>query len=125
MNNSILTSVKEVIGIDGSNTDFDHDLVIAINAVLFILYQEGLTDENYKITGYDKTWSDILLNGMTPDALSSIIQWTGLKTKMLFDPPTSSILADAIKNNIAELEWRAFITNNYVGEIGSLYDLTD
>lgn len=121
MNNSILTTVKEVIGIDSSNRDFDNDLIIAINAVLFILYQEGLTDENYKITGYDKTWSDILLNGITPEALSSIIEWTGLKTKMLFDPPTSSILADAIKNNIAELEWRAFITNNYVGEIGSIY----
>ena len=121
MNNSILTTVKEVIGIDSSNRDFDNDLVIAINAVLFILYQEGLTDENYKITGYDKTWADILLNGITPEALSSIIEWTGLKTKMLFDPPTSSILADAIKNNIAELEWRAFITNNYVGEIGSIY----
>lgn len=126
MNNSILTTVKEVIGIDAYNTDFDRDLIVAINAVLFILYQEGLTDENYKITGYEKTWSDILLNGVTPEALSAITQWTGLKTKMLFDPPTSSILADAIKNNIAELEWRAFITNNYVGEIGSLYsDLTD
>lgn len=126
MNNSILTTVKEVIGIDAYNTDFDRDVIVAINAVLFILYQEGLTDENYKITGYEKTWSDILLNGVTPEALSAITQWTGLKTKMLFDPPTSSILADAIKNNIAELEWRAFITNNYVGEIGSLYsDLTD
>ena len=118
---SILDSIKEVIGIDERNTDFDKDLVLAINAVLFILYQEGLADENYKINDNTKMWSDILLHGITPDALSAMIEWAALKTKMLFDPPTSSVLAQAIKDNISELEWRAFITNNYVGEIGSIY----
>ena len=119
MNDSILITVKEKIGIDRNNTDFDRDLIIAINAVLFILYQEGLSDENYKIKDTTKKWSDILLNGVTPDALEEIKEWTGLKVKMLFDPPTSSVLGDAIKENINELEWRAFITNNYVGEIGN------
>ena len=112
---SILDSIKEVIGIDERNTDFDKDLVLAINAVLFI------ADENYKINDNTKMWSDILLHGITPDALSAMIEWAALKTKMLFDPPTSSVLAQAIKDNISELEWRAFITNNYVGEIGSIY----
>lgn len=121
MNISILESVKEAIGIDIKNTDFDKDLILAINAVLFILYQEGLADESYKINDDTTTWDEILLNGVTPEALSAIIEWTALKTRMLFDPPTSSVLAEAIKENIAELEWRAFITNNYVGEIAGLY----
>lgn len=121
MNISILESVKEAIGIDIKNTDFDKDLILAINAVLFILYQEGLADESYKINDDTTTWDEILLNGVTPEALPAIIEWTALKTRMLFDPPTSSVLAEAIKENIAELEWRAFITNNYVGEIAGLY----
>lgn len=125
MDISILDSIKEVIGIDKYNTDFNTDLVLAINAVLFILYQEGLADENYKIRDDTKTWDEILLHGVTPDALSAIIEWTALKTKMLFDPPTSSVLAQAIKDNISELEWRAFITNNYVGEIGSIYSVEE
>ena len=122
MSDSILLTVKKIVGIDLANEDFDPDLIMAINAVLFILYQEGLTDENYEISDYSKCWSDILLNGVTPDALHEIVEWTGLKTKLLFDPPTSSVLADAIKENVSELEWRSFITNNYVGEIGWITD---
>ena len=118
---SIMNSIKNVIGIDEANTDFDKDLVIAINAVLSVLYQLGLADKYYFITDASKTWEDILLEEQTPDALHLIIEWAGLKTKLLFDPPTSGILIQALKDNIAELEWRAFITNNYVGEIGELY----
>lgn len=125
MDESILESIKEAIGIDIKNDDFDRDLILAINAVLFILYQEGLTDENYKIYDNTKSWADILLHGVTPEALSAMIEWAALKTKMIFDPPTSSVLADAIKSTIDELEWRAFITNNFVGEIGGLYHEED
>ena len=118
ISDSVLITVKEAIGIDRNNTDFDQDLIIAINTVLFILYQEGLADKSYKVKDHSKTWSDILLNGETPEAISSIIQWTALRVKMLFDPPTSSVLGEAVKGGIDELEWRNFITNNYVGEIG-------
>ena len=121
MNASILDSVKDIIGIDPKNIDFDRDVILATNAVLFILYQEGLTDENYRIYDNTKTWEEILLKEQEPEALNTIIEWTGLRTKLLFDPPTSGILMQALKDNIAELEWRGFITNNYVGEIGEIY----
>ena len=121
MDDSILETIKDQIGIDRKNTDFDRDLIMAINPVLFILFQEGLTVENYEIRDNTTTWDQILLKGEHPVALNVMIKWAGLRTKMLFDPPTSSILRDAIKANIDELEWRGFITNNYVGEIGELY----
>lgn len=118
---SILDSVKTIIGIDEMNTDFDPDLVMATNAVLFIIYQEGLSDKAYRI--HDKTtkWSEVLIKDK-PINLETLVTWTGLKVKQIFDPPTSSILADALKNTLAELEWRGFITENYVGEIGEIYD---
>lgn len=116
MNQSILDSIKDVIGIDRRNTDFDRDLIIAINAVLFIIYQEGLSDEPHTIKDNSSVWSDILHEDKSIN-LRTLITWAGLKTKSIFDPPTSSALATALKDTIDELEWRGFITTNYVGEI--------
>ena len=121
MDDSILLTVKDQIGIDRKNTDFDKDLIICINPILFILYQEGLTQENYEIMDDTMTWADILLEERSKEALNVMVKWVGLRTRLLFDPPTSSVLLQALKDNAAELEWRAFITNNYVGEIGELY----
>lgn len=119
MDESIMDSIKETIGIHSDNHDFDPNLIIAINAVLFIIYQEGLSDEAYKITDNTTKWSDILLHEKSID-LSTLITWAGLKTKMIFDPPTSSAISTAIKESINELEWRGFITQNYIGEIGEI-----
>lgn len=119
MDESIMDSIKETIGIHVDNHDFDPNLIIAINAVLFIIYQEGLSDEAYKITDNTTKWSDILLHEKSID-LSTLITWAGLKTKMIFDPPTSSAISTAIKEAINELEWRGFITQNYIGEIGEI-----
>lgn len=121
LNESILETVKDIIGIERCNHDFDRDLIYAINSVLAILCQEGLADKNYTINDNTKTWNEILLNGQTPEAISFIQQLVGLRTKLIFDPPTSSALMQALKDNIAELEWRGYITNNYIGEIGELY----
>ena len=120
MDDSILLTVKDQIGIDRKNTDFDRDLIMCINPILYILYQEGLTDDNYEIQDETQTWDEILLHERTPEALNVMIKWVGIRTRLLFDPPTSSVLMDALKQNAAELEWRAFITNNYVGEIGQI-----
>ena len=101
---SILNTVKDICGIHRANTDFDKDLIPAVNSVLFILYQEGLADESYLISDNTKTWGDILLNESTPEALPAIAEWVSLRTKLIFDPPTSSALMQALKDNIAEIE---------------------
>ncbi len=124
-NESILDTIKVQLGIVPENKDFDQELIMDINAVLFILYQLGLADKSYEIRDNTRTWDSILLKGEQPIALNLIIKWVGLRTRMLFDPPTSSILKDALEANIRELEFRGFITNNYVGEIGSLYGETE
>ncbi len=116
---SILDSVKGAIGIHESNTDFDTNLIPVINSVLYIVYQEGLSDEPYTIKDNTTKWSDILIKDK-PIEIRTLITWVGLKTKSIFDPPTSSALADALKRALDELEWRGFITQNYVGEIGEI-----
>lgn len=116
MDGSILNDVKKQIGIAPVNTDFDKDLIIHINTVLFILWQMGVVTDNFAIENNTATWESILLN---PDqiAIQAMKTWVALKTKMIFDPPTSSVLQQAINANIDELTWRIYVTENYIGEI--------
>lgn len=115
MTDSILNSVKKILGISEKNKDFDQDIIIHINTVLFILWQMGIAKEPASVFDPSTTWGDIL----TEDQLNlhAVKTWVALKVRMLFDPPTSSILAEAINSNLKELEWRIYITENYVGEI--------
>ena len=56
---SILTSIKKLLGIDGEYTAFDADLIMHINSVFMILAQMGIGPSNgYRITGSSEVWSD-------------------------------------------------------------------
>jgi len=118
---SILDTVKDAAGLDHKNPDFDMRLVEAINAVFFILYQEGIIDEPYEISDQSDVWRNVPFNANSKVAVNSIIEWMGSRVRQFFDPPTSSVLATALSEERNELEWRNFITNNYIGEIGELY----
>lgn len=104
MMESILTSVKKSIGITEECTQFDPDIIMAINSTMLALNQIGVgPEEGFKIEDKETTWSDLLNDNRLLEAVKS---WVCLKVRLLFDPPTSSILKEAIKENIAELEWR-------------------
>ena len=117
---SILNSVKIANGITEDNTDFDEILVMYTNAVLStILPQLGVGPEKgYTIEGSDEEWSDYLSDYSNLEAVKTYIP---LKVRMIFDPPTSSAVAEAIKNTIAELEFRLNIVVDpgNVGEEGT------
>lgn len=115
MKEKILQSVKKIIGIASNNTDFDIDLLMHINTVIFILKQMGIVKNDEFYIDHNSTWESILTSDQFN--LYAIKSWTALKVRMLFDPPTSSVLADAINTNLKELEWRIYITENYIGEI--------
>ena len=99
---SILDSVKKMIGPSVSYNVFDPDLVMHINTVFFNLCQLGVTDIPFTITGSDETWEDF----HTDKDLEAVKTYIGLKTRMYFDPPTNSALISAINEQIKELEWR-------------------
>jgi len=103
MSESILTGVKQLLGIDSTYTHFDPDIIAHINSVLFVLYQMGVTDTPYKITGTTETWSNFLGD---PSKLELVKSYVYLKCKKIFDPPTSGTIMTAIDEEIAELEWR-------------------
>lgn len=102
---SILASVKKMIGIDESYDAFDDQIIMCINTVFMTLKQLGVgPTDGYFIEDSNDLWSDYLGDNYTK--LRSVRTYTALKVKMIFDPPTSSIVADAMNKSIAELEWR-------------------
>lgn len=108
MEESILSSIKKVLGIADEITDFDIDIVMHINTVLGILTQLGVGPaEGFSITDKSSKWSDFIGNAKN---LETVKSYVGLKVRLLFDPPTSSAVADSINRLVSELEWRINVT---------------
>ena len=104
MEESILISIKKLLGIDKDYTAFDTDIIIHINSVFMILHQLGVgTYECYKIQDDLNTWKEFITDADRLDAVKSYIYH---KVKSLFDPPTSPAVAEANKQVTKELEWR-------------------
>lgn len=109
---SILLSIKKLIGINVNDNEFDMDLKIHINSVFSTLYQIGVgKKDHYSISSKDDTWSDIFKD--YPDLIDYIKQYTYMKCRMVFDPPTSSTLSASLNEEIAELVWRIQIQAEY------------
>ena len=80
---SILQSVKKQVNVAPECTSFDSDLIISDDSA---------------------TWSDFIPDNQGLANLAKT--YTGTKVKIIFDPPTSSIVLEALKSYASELEWR-------------------
>lgn len=101
---SILGSVKKQVNVAPECTSFDEDLVMYINAQLAILNDIGIGTDGFTISDDTSTWADFIPDNV---ALANLVRtYTGTKVKIIFDPPTSSIVLEASKSYAAELEWR-------------------
>lgn len=101
---SILTSIKKLLGIEEECEYFDPDLIMHINSVFMILNQLGVGPvEGFSIQDSKSVWTDFIPAGSNLEAVKSYMH---LKVKLLFDPPSSSAVMEAINRSIAELEWR-------------------
>lgn len=104
---SILTSIKKLLGIDEDYKHFDQDLIMHINSVLMILTQLGVgPSTGFSIVDETATWEDFL--GIDP-RFESVKSYIYLKVRLLFDPPQSSALIESTNKLISELEWRLFV----------------
>lgn len=101
---SILQSVKKMLGIEASYTQFDTDIIIHINSTLMILTQLGVgPSSGFSISGRDETWEEFA--GDNPN-IEGVKSYVYMKVKMMFDPPLSSSVAESINRLINEFEWR-------------------
>lgn len=115
---SILTSIKKLLGITEEYDTFDNDLIMHINSVFMILNQMGVgPKEGFKITDDSETWEDFISDSLLYEAVKSYVY---LKVRLLFDIPTSSAVTESINRQISELEWRLNVAaeNNKATEEG-------
>lgn len=105
---SILISIKKLLGIEEEYTQFDQDIIMHINAVLATLTQLGVGPASgYSISDSSAVWSDFL---GTATNLNAVRTYVYLKVRLAFDPPASSAVIDSINHLASEFEWRINVT---------------
>lgn len=108
---SILNSIKKILGIYAEDTSFDIDIIMHINTVFMILRQMGIGPSNgFSITGAYEAWDEYLTDTSLVEPVKTYI---ALKVRLIFDPPTSSAVTEAINRTISELEWRLNVQADY------------
>lgn len=110
---SILNSVKKMLGVEADYDHFDPDILMAINSTFTVLCQIGVgPDTEFSISGPETTWSDFFAQCDKP--INLVKSYIYLKTKLLFDPPTTGVLHEAMERQIQEFEWRLNVADeNY------------
>lgn len=104
MRESILESVKHLLGPGSCDDHFDDDLIIFINGVFSQLTQLGVGPEKgFFIDGPDKSWEEYI--GDDPK-LEMVKTYMYTKVRLRFDPPQSSSVIQLMQQDASELEWR-------------------
>lgn len=105
MTNSILDDVKLQLGIDETDDSFDPQVIDAINTVFDILNQIGVgPTDGFYIEDNTTTWDSYLSeHGKT---LRMVRTYMYAKARLIFDPPLSSAVMDALNKIADETEFR-------------------
>ena len=111
---SILNTIKKLLGIDSEDDNFDTDITVLINSTIPALAQIGIGPPNgFVVTSADDKWVDWLVdNQINVEGIKTYIY---LKVKLIFDPPTNSTVIEAFNKSLSEMEWRMMLaieTNN-------------
>lgn len=101
---SILNSIKKLNGIDAADKSFDVDIIIHINSAFMKLNQLGVgPSDGYFIEDAITTWDEYEPNRLIAESIKTFVY---IKVRIIFDPPTSSVLLTALQSTMAEEEWR-------------------
>lgn len=104
MSQSILDSVKKILGLPADYDAFDQDVIMHINSTFLAIQQLGVgPSAGFMIEGSDETWEDLLGGDPNLNAVKTLV---GLKVRLIFDPPTTSFAIEAMERQIAMYEYR-------------------
>lgn len=116
-NNSILQSVKKMLGIAETYTHFDSDLIMHINTIFSVLTQLGVgPKDGFRIEDESAEWTDFL-SEKDLQVLEAIKSYMYLRVRLLFDPPQSGIVTEAINKQLSEFEWRLNVAAEEAKEV--------
>ena len=103
MDESILSTIKKLLGIDSSYTAFDQDIIVHINTTINILYQLGLDScRDFYIEDDGPTWGEMLDSSSILNLVQTYIY---LRVKSMFDPASGGV-NESLNRIQQELEWR-------------------
>ena len=101
---SILNSVKKVLGIEADDTSFDEDILMHTNSAFATLNQLGVGPaDGFMIEDDVATWDTFLGTDLR---LNNVKSYIYLSVRLIFDPPATSFTITALKDQLKELEWR-------------------
>lgn len=104
MEESILTSIKKLLGIAEEYEHFDVDIIMHINSIFSILTQLGAGPaEGFFIEGKSAVWSEFISERAKIECVKSYMY---LRVKLLFDPSLSSAVTESMRRQADEFEWR-------------------
>ncbi len=122
MEDSILNSVKKNLGLVPEYTPFDEMVLTHINTAFSTLYQLGVgPDAGFTITDDSKVWDDFIAGDEV--IVNACKTYVYLRVRMLFDPPTTSFVLAAMKEQLQEYEWRISVlreTTDWVSPTGEV-----
>lgn len=101
---SILGTVKKLLGISDEDRHFDKDVIVHINSSFMTLNQLGVGPEyGFAIEDESSTWNDFVEDIVLINAVKTYVY---LYVATIFDPPASSFVLTAMKEQMKEIEWR-------------------
>ena len=101
---SILGSIKQMLGISQDETNFDAELMLHINGALMIINQLGVgPSTGFIVLGKTQTWSEFLADRKDLELVKTAVY---LRVRLMFDPPQNSFLVSSIQKQIEEFDWR-------------------
>lgn len=110
MCDSILETIKTMLGVQEECMDFDQQIMVFINSAFATLEQMGVKFNGGlpMIYGGETTWMEHILNLADGD-LGSIKTYVFLFVRLLFDPPSNSFVTQSFQSQKDELAWRIIL----------------
>lgn len=107
MNDSILLTIKKMLGLDASYTVYDEDVMVLINSCIRDIHQLGVGEETYSVTDSSQTWTEYLgaMSGMYDDVKSYIYY----KVRLAFNPPSNSFVVKSYEDLLKENAFRILV----------------
>lgn len=103
MEQSILKSTKKTLGIAEDYDAFDLDVLTWINSAFATLRDLGLGRPGFSVVDDVATWE---MFEEDLEAIPLIRTYVHLKTRIMFDPPSTSYVLESQKQLILEQEFR-------------------
>lgn len=106
MMESILASIKKLLGPSAEDQYFEPDIIMHINSVFADLNQIGVGPaDGFAVEDASAKWTDFI-----PEAslakLSNVKTYIYLRVRLVFDPPNNSAVIESINKQIEKLESR-------------------